>query len=219
MPQDSNICCHCNLYHPLGASSCSRCGQTLVLGAKNKVAIWRLGDIQDGLLGGVVTAIWTAFSLKAVIQPAFLDERPSLRPSWKGRSATALLNQMSNRNVSGTVANLCIAADTVTCSTRYNFLFGMAWLGLGAAVMGIEPLAVDDPEPEILSERMAKIAVHELGHAFGLEDMPYDHADCVMCGDTDLDSLDTLDHGSIDFCGPCMRRLQTGLHRSRNRAR
>jgi hypothetical protein len=81
------------------------------------------------------------------------------------------------------------------------------------------PLAVDDPDPEILSERMAKIAVHELGHAFGLEDMPYDHADCVMCGDTDLDSLDTLDHGSIDFCGPCMRRLQTGLHRSRNRAR
>ena len=211
MSRDYNLCCHCNLYHPLDVPACSSCEQPLVLAAKNKIAVWRLGDIEDGLLGGVVTAIRHAFPFKVVIQPAFLDERPSLRPDWSGRSATSLLNQMLNRKACGAVANLCIAADTVTCSARYHFLFGMAWVGLGAAAMGIEPLENDRPDAARLSERMAKIAVHELGHAFGLNDKPYDHADCVMCGDADEDSLETIDNGSIDFCSPCLRELKRGV--------
>jgi len=208
MKADLNICEHCNLLHPVTQRVCGECGQPLVLDAKGNIAIWRLGDIEDGLLGPVAAAIRQAFGCSVVIQPCFVDERPSLRPSWSGRSATALLNQMLARRTKGVMANLCVTEDNITCDKNYNFLFGYAYMGLGAAAMGLEPLRDDDPDAETLIARMSSIAIHELGHAFGLDDMPYDHGDCVMCGEEENDSNDTIDEGTIKFCKSCRSQLR-----------
>lgn len=208
MKNDYNICEHCNLLYSPEVANCGECEQPLVLDAKGKIAIWRLGDIEDGLLGPVVGAIRSAFRCPVVIQPGFLDDRPSRRPTWKGRSATALVDQMLNRRSKGVLANLCVTEDNITCSKEFNFLFGMAWQGLGSATMGIAALRVDKPDTETLSTRMSQIAVHELGHAFGLDDMPYDHADCVMCGEVAKDSIETIDEGTADFCDFCRSELR-----------
>ena len=213
MKADHNICEYCNLPHSVKDRVCSECRQPLVLDAKGTIAIWRLGDIEDGLLGPVAAAIRQAFGCPVVIQPGFVDERPSLRPSWNGRSATVLLNQMLARRTKGVLANLCVTEDNITCSEDYNFLFGYAYMGAGTATMGIEPLRDDDPDDETLIARMSSIAVHELGHAFGLDDMPYDHADCVMCGEEENDSNDTIDEGTIKFCKTCRAQLAVGLRR------
>lgn len=207
MKNDSNICEHCNLRHPINARVCSGCGQALVIDATGKIAIWRLGGIEDGLLGPVAAAVRRAFGCPVVIQPVFVDERPSLRSAWSGRSATVLINQMHARRTQGVLANLCVTEDNITFNKHYLFLFGLAWLGLGAAAMGIEALRADVPNTETLVERMSRIAVHELGHAFGLDDRAYDHADCVMCGEVEEDSIESIDAGTIRFCKACRAQL------------
>jgi ribosomal protein L40E len=131
MKNDSNICEHCNLRHPIDRWNCGECGQSLVLDAKGKIAIWRLGEIEDGLLGLVAVAVRRAFGCPVVIQPGFVDDRPSLRPTWSGRSATVLVNQMHARRTQGVLASLCVTEDNITFNKRYHFLFGLAWLGLG----------------------------------------------------------------------------------------
>lgn len=207
MKNDSTICEYCNLRHAIDVRICSGCGQSLVLDAKGKIAIWRLGSIEDGLLGPVAAAVRGAFGCPVVIQPGFVDERPSLRPAWSGRSATVLINQMHARRTQGVLANLCVTEDNITFNKHYHFLFGLAWLGLGAATMGIEALRADAPKTETLVERMSRIAVHELGHAFGLDDMAYDYADCVMCGEVEDDSIASIDAGTIRFCKACRLKL------------
>lgn len=211
MTKDHNLCEHCNAYHPIDARSCSECKQLLVADARGKVAIWRLGDIEDGLLGPTAASISKTFGCEVIIQPAFLDERPSHRPSWSGRSATAIINQMLGRRTKGVLANLCITEDNITWNSQYHFLFGLAWLGLGSACMGIARMRDDHPDPPVLKRRMAAIAIHELGHAFGLDDQPYDHADCVMCGEVELDSIESIDSGTLQFCKACKSQLPRGL--------
>ena len=111
------------------------------------------------------------------------------------------------------IRDRCVTEDNITCSEDYNFLFGYAYMGAGTATMGIEPLRDDDPDAESLATRMSRIAVHELGHAFGLDDMPYDHADCVMCGEVENDSINTIDEGTIRFCKTCHTQLAVRLRR------
>jgi predicted Zn-dependent protease len=106
-----------------------------------------------------------------------------------------------------------VTEDNITYNKDYNFLFGLAWQGLGAATMGIEALRADEPDADTLVTRMSQIAAHELGHAFGLDDMPYDHGDCVMCGEVENDSIDTIDEGTIKFCKTCRSQLAVGLRR------
>ena len=213
MKSDYNICEHCNLPHPVNEGECTECGQPLVFEVKGKIAIWRLGDIEDGLLGPMTVAIRSAFGCEVIIQPGFVDERPSLRPDWAGRSATVLLNQMLGRQSKGVLASLCVTEDNITYNKNYNFLFGLAFMGIGVATMGLEPLRADDPDRTTLITRMSSIAIHELGHAFGLDDMPYDHADCVMCGEEENDSNDTIDDGTIRFCKSCRAQLPAALRR------
>jgi predicted Zn-dependent protease len=207
MKNDSNICEHCTLRHPIDAPNCSGCGQPLVLDAKGRIAIWRLGDVEDSLLDPLAAAVRRAFFCSVVIQPGFVDARPSLRPTWNGRSATVLINQMHARRTRGVLANLCVTEDNITFNKSYNFLFGLAWLGLGAAAMGIKAMRFDEPDTETLVARMSQIAVHELGHAFGLDDRPYGHAECVMSGEVEEDSIESIDAGTIRFCKDCRSQL------------
>jgi len=207
MRTDSHLCEHCSVRVALGCVECPQCGQLLELDARGRIALWRLGEVEEGLLGPLAERLRETFHHPVVIQPGYVDERPSARPHWSGRSATALLNQMLRRHRRGAVAQLCVTEENITWDSRYAFLFGLAWMGLRVAVMSTRQLRAGKPDAATLVERVCKIAVHELGHGFGLDDMPYGHGDCVMCGDVELDSVETIDVGTQEFCGPCLRQL------------
>ncbi len=65
-------------------------------------------------------------------------------------------------------------------------------------------MEADAPTIDILIKRASSIAIHEIGHTLGLEHHSYESGiDCVMVGDAELDSIETLDIGTIQFCEAC----------------
>lgn len=206
MKNDFNICEHCNLLHPISQALCTTCGQPLFAESRGKLSVWRLGDIEDGVLGHIVRGVCDTFGVQAVIQPGFINEHPSERPRWKGRSANVFLDQILERHTKGTVVSLGITEDNIVPSARYNFYFGYGYMDLPAAVISLCPLRKDDPSVELLVHRAVSNAVHELGHTAGLDHHRYeDDIDCVMVGDEEEDSLETIDSGSSEFCDACAK--------------
>ena len=52
--------------------------------------------------------------------------------------------------------------------------------------------------------RAVKIALHEIGHTFGLDHHSYeDGVDCLMIGDAEVDSVETVDSRGGRFCADC----------------
>ncbi|MGC3999173.1 MAG: archaemetzincin family Zn-dependent metalloprotease [Anaeromyxobacter sp.] len=85
-----------------------------------------------------------------------------------------------------------------------TYVFGEAQLGGAAAVVSTARLLedVDVMGPDLLEERLAKEAVHEVGHAFGLVHCAT--AACVMSRSAGVRDVDDKE---ARLCGECCARL------------
>ena len=91
------------------------------------------------------------------------------------------------------------------CVSGLNFVFGVAQFGGNAlvALPRLSPVFYGLPEdPEIYFQRVAKEALHELGHVLGL-----DHCtkSCVM---RFSNSLADTDRKPDSYCASCAKRLR-----------
>jgi archaemetzincin len=85
-----------------------------------------------------------------------------------------------------------------------TYVFGEAQLGGRAAVVSVARL-VEDVElfgPELLVERLAKEAVHEVGHAFGL--VHCGEPGCVMGRSP---AVREVDEKNAELCAECRARI------------
>ncbi len=87
-----------------------------------------------------------------------------------------------------------------------TYVFGEAQLNGRAAVVSTARLVEDVGliGPQLLVERLAKEAVHEMGHAFGL--VHCDTAGCVMGRSPAVREVDAK---SAELCAECRARLQS----------
>ena len=85
-----------------------------------------------------------------------------------------------------------------------TYVFGEGQLGGGAAVVSTARLMedVDLIGPKLLLERLAKEAVHEVGHAFGL--LHCATPDCVMARSA---GIRNVDEKRPELCAECRGRL------------
>lgn len=211
--KDYNVCEHCSTYQSLDARDCSGCNQPLIRDARRAISVWRLGDIEDGRLGPLMARLREEFNAPVVLQPSFIDERPSARTDWKGLSASTFLAQVERRHSRGTFLSLGITEENITAGRDWNFLFGLGRMDGRTAVMSIHPLD-DGCDDDVLADRIFKIAQHELGHALNLDHHPYGAGvDCTMVGDTEVDSVDTLDASDAGFCADCSSEVKKHLGR------
>lgn len=82
-------------------------------------------------------------------------------------------------------------------------VFGYAWLSGQACVVSIHRLKKKPSAEHPLSERLFKVAVHEIGHTLGLPHCP--SPVCVM-GDC-LGSITSVDSSEPAFCARCRARI------------
>ncbi len=84
-----------------------------------------------------------------------------------------------------------------------NFVFGLADLPGRASIISTQRLHFDAGEQKF-RDRVAKEAVHELGHTFGLQ-----HCESIKCVMHFSNSLQDTDYKGKFFCSQCEVKLAT----------
>ncbi len=214
MKSDSNLCPECGARSSLDRRLCPACSTPVMLDAKGSIEIWCLGNIRPAVLNGVARSVSKSLGLPVVIQPSFLDPRPSQRTEWNGISATAFLNQIDRRSRRGTAFSVGLTEENIVPGANWNYLFGYAYLGMPSCVVSLHEMSSDNPAIPLLVKRAATIAIHEIGHNCGLDHHGYDEGiACVMTADTELDCLERLDLGTHKFCRICQSVVARKLAR------
>ena len=101
-----------------------------------------------------------------------------------------------------------VAADLYSESAPYNFVFGEARPLTRRAVVSIDRLR--SPDPGRSRDRVAKEAVHELGHTLGL-----DHCESPGCVMAFSNSLEDVDRKGRPFCPRCQGTVDLTARRPR----
>lgn len=137
--------------------------------------------------------------------PWFEPER-AYEPSRGQYHSTTILAGLLTRDVAPGERRLAITAMDLFVPVL-TFVFGEAQLDGTAAIVSTHRLRNEaygmPPDPDLLTERLVKEAIHELGHTHGLVHCL--HAICVMRSSTYVEEIDLK---RDDFCAACADVLQ-----------
>jgi archaemetzincin len=86
-----------------------------------------------------------------------------------------------------------------------TFVFGEAQLPGKCAVVSYYRLSEPD-RPDVLADRLAKEAIHELGHSYGLR-----HCEDWNCVMSSSHTVERLDVKSAQFCARCRQLVTSQL--------
>ena len=149
------------------------------------------------------------------LKDIFESDIVPINPGWelpkKGYSkkreqykAEAFIEELLNVAEGDEIALGITESDIYT--DKMNFVFGQAQVGGHAAIISLkrlDPQYYGKPADEkVLSERMFKEAVHEIGHCLGLT-----HCDDPKCNMVFSNTVYGVDNKSAEFCDSCVRRL------------
>jgi len=174
--------------------------------ARGRITVEALGQVERLLLGSIAQALRSAYGLPVVVADArrYLGRR-GFHARRRQYNANVLLDGLWDRapERAGCLVGITRMGIYVP---GFNFLFGLSYIGGHAALVSLEPLRADGAAARVVRERAAKIAVHETGHALGLEHCR--ESGCVM---NYSDRLARLDREGIGFGPNCRRKLRRAL--------
>lgn len=161
------------------------------------VALLPIQPVERPVLGQLARELRLR-GVEARIEPGIPQPRGAYDTARRQPKADVLLGSIAlcdTRPVVGVTEADCYAGDL-------NFVFGIAQLGGGAAVVCLHRLRAGATQSTFLARAMKEI-FHELGHACGLGHCA--DAGCVMHFSN---SLADTDAKGEQLCAACMRRLR-----------
>lgn len=159
-----------------------------------------VGGVDGRLLDNVSKALAREFRTRCAVGEAPLDAAFAHHPERNQYHSTAILERLSRANgekeVAVGVTNLDLYIPILT------FVFGEAHLGGSCAVVSYHRLRQEyygmPADGALLSERLVKEAVHEVGHTVGLT-----HCDDYACVMAASHSVEWLDLKGASMCDEC----------------
>ena len=168
------------------------------------VHIWWIGaDAPDDHLMETVRARTAeAFGIQARLYRHADRPHHAFDPRRGQHSSTAILKWLVGREHPG--RRMLAITDADLFIPVLTFVYGEAQLGGRAAVVSTARLWAEpggQHDPGLVTQRIVKECVHELGHTFGL--LHCDTPGCVMTRSVNLIEVDAK---SMALCGPCEAR-------------
>lgn len=163
------------------------------------------GPVSLGLLDELAAALAGVFRVSCRVLPEPLDAGFAFDPVRNQYHATAILGRLADR--AGPDIHLLGVTGLDLYVPVLTFVFGEAQLPGRSALVSLHRLREEfyglPPENDRLHERLAKEAVHELGHTFGLRHCP--DWRCVMAS---AHGVERLDLKGAEFCPACRAALE-----------
>lgn len=174
------------------------------------VAIQPLGHVDPLVVRTVADRIETVYATQVTVLP----EKPLPSSAWypprRRYRGAPLLEHLASSSSAGTTKVLGLTSSDVSVSNPPHAdwgVLGVAQLDRRAAVVSTYRMGRKSATPERRARRARDVAVHELGHAFGL---PHCGArGCVM--NDARGRIATVDATSGEFCESCRDRLGPAL--------
>src|SRR5882672_10938445 len=168
------------------------------------VQVLPIGKVEPSLLQGLEPAISRAFQADCEVLRTTLDPAPAFHGERLQYHSSELLRLMQ-----GFAGPGCWRLLGITSADLYipilTFVFGEAQMGGPSAIVSCHRLRQESyglpPDNELLRRRLAKEAVHELGHTVELT-----HCDDYRCVMASSHVVEGIDLKEDLLCAECQRR-------------
>jgi archaemetzincin len=169
------------------------------------IFVWWIGEEEADreLMGHVRLHLARAFDRPATLWTGAARPRHAFDPRRKQHASGVILRWLLETGPSG--GKVLGVTDRDLFIPILTYVFGEAQLGGRAALVSLARLA-EDVEllgPQLLVERLAKEAVHEVGHAFGLV-----HCDVDGCVMGRSPAVREVDLKGAALCGECRAKYR-----------
>lgn len=173
------------------------------------IEIVTIGEIERPLLKALSNELRKAYGSLTdgcLVGPS-LEMPPAAYNAQRGQhDADLILDRVLHRITGENKVLALTGADLYTRSHDYNFIFGLAQRQGRVALVSLHRLdptfCGERPDRKLFVERVAKEAIHELGHTFGL--VHCTDPKCVMSFSNSILDVDTK---SEAFCDNCKEKL------------
>ncbi len=169
------------------------------------IRLLAFGEVERRLLDVARVALTREFHTRCDIDTRTLDPSAAFHPERNQYHSTHLVEHLIRLN--GDKERILGVAAFDLFIPILTFVFGEAQLGGSCAVVSYHRLHQSfyglPPDEYLLRERLAKEAVHEMGHTFGLTHC--EDYECVMAASH---SVEWLDVKGLALCFDCRDRVE-----------
>jgi archaemetzincin len=166
------------------------------------VRVLSIGNTRPYLLDAVCASLARAFHTDCSLLDRKFDPAFAHHPERNQYFSTSILEHMAQNNAH--VDILLGVTELDLYIPILTFVFGEAQLGGTCALVSYHRLTQEfyglPPDPDVLTERLVKEAIHEVGHTAGLTHC--EDYECVMAA---THAVEWLDLKTSAFCDDCRR--------------